>query len=280
MKAHWLILDTGRAVETKALYEAVERSGREVRRVRGVPDEPHRVFPVGSCVIAYGPMDEVPDLARRGDWFPVAWADPEVFACRTYYAHWGPDLLQRNYVMLPLGEVRRKHAWLHRALATAGGLFIRPDANDKTFGGEVIPHERFEAWSQELARNAVDPATLCVVSGPVPIDAEWRLVIRRGKVLTGSSYRVAGALNKLLRPAADVIAFAEAVASRPFPGLPPIYVLDVAAAEGRLSVVEIGSINSAGYYGCAIDAIISAVSQEAEDAWTSRRTSTGVSLAP
>jgi hypothetical protein len=190
----------------------------------------------------------------------------EIFSCRRYYGNWGQYLFQRKYMMLPLGEVLRKKDWLYETLASDGHLFIRPDANNKMFDGELIAVENFELWRLHV-EGVIDNHSLCVVSQPRPIDVEWRMFMRRGKVVTGSTYRVNRELDRNGEVPQEVVEFAETVATVPYPDLPPVYALDVAKSEGQLYLMEIGSVNCAGYYGSDVSKIVRAASEEAEIAW-------------
>jgi hypothetical protein len=267
MKAKWLMLLYGYDHELNAIHAAIERSGREVKCLKYVPHDRDSVYPENDCVVLNGPIFLVMDAMKNRGWVPTAWMDMEVLSCRSYYSAWGDHLLQKDYLMLPLGEVRRRRDWLYELLGNDGTLFVRPDANSKRFDAEKIARENFEAWSQQLDRAMIEPSALCVVSRPRPIEIEWRMIMRRGKYVTGSSYRVEGEVDRTVPPTADVVRFSEKIAAIPFEGLPPVYVLDVCVTKGEFAVVEMGSVNVAGYYNCDHDAIIEAVSKEAEAEW-------------
>ena len=134
--------------------------------------------------------------------------------------------------MHQLDELIRRHDELFDTYGKNDNLFIRPDESDKTFDGKVLRRELFHGWhTTHLARVPLD--TLCVVSTPVDIANEYRLVIRRNRVITGSAYVIDGAVEYHpleSRPERDQVArFAESVASdNPPEGLPPIYLMDLA----------------------------------------------------
>ena len=163
---------------------------------------------------------------------------------------------------------------LYATRARDGAIFIRPDSGEKEFTGSVVVRECFNDWKDHVQdARSVPPDTLCVVSTPVTIHKELRLIVSRGRVITGSTYRVAGERHK--EPledqpdAAQMIAFAERVLADSPPLLPPVNVLDVAEDEHGLSLMEVGCWCCAGLYESDRLKLAHAVSEAAEEQFQS-----------
>jgi hypothetical protein len=274
MPAQWILVRIGRDLDTTRLMYAILEIGRTVR----VTDfdefsaELQQPSDDRSCVVVFGGIVTTTEVANHRKWIPGSWHQPELYTCRNYYSAWGKYLTQKHYCMVPAGELIRRHAELYDRYGSNDSLFIRPDESEKIFDGKVVKHEHFQGWHTTfLAR--VPSETLCIVSSPVPIQAEYRLVIRRNQVVTGSLYRLDGSIE--LEPLEtrpereDAIRFAEMVANDdPPPNLPPVYLMDLARApSGEFSVLEVQSINAAGLYRCDLTKLVLAVSEEAESQW-------------
>jgi hypothetical protein len=226
-------------------------------------------------VIYYGSVNTGDYLrALRRNWYPLIWFDRDAFSCRSYYAHWGAFLLQEHYCFYPLAELPRLKDKLYQTFARDDMVFIRPDDNDKSFSGRLVPLENFPQWYKEATENRSPAAELVVVSSPVAIEAEWRFVIADRKVVAGSDYKSSGKLKVSGDSLRNAALFAEQIAAAPWQPR-AIYSLDIACtASGQYRLVEINSINSSGLYRCELLPVIQAMDDIAEREfreWTGRK---------
>lgn len=195
-------------------------------------------------------------LHRR--WRPGGWFDPEQLACRTYYAHLGPFLLNQRYTLLPGVEALRHADRLFDELGVDGKLFVRPDAGDKGFTGTVVDRKGF---APALAPARYDPTTLVVVAAPRTITREWRLVVARGAVVAASLYRDAGGAPRARGCPAEVTAFAEKLLAQVAWRPDPMFMLDVCEAEGGLHVLELNGFSCSGLYECDLGEVVRAATE-------------------
>jgi len=87
------------------------------------------------------------------------------------------------------------------------------------------------------------------------IDAEWRLFVVGGKVVSGSMYRPTAERSV----PSDVIEFAELATSRWAPA--PVFVMDVARVDRTWKIVECNCFNGSRFYEANVEAIVAAISQ-------------------
>ena len=115
---------------------------------------------------------------------------------------------------------------------------------------------------------------LCVASAPVNIDSEFRFVVKKGKVVTGSLYRMKRHTMSVPLEEVDcteeAAAFAEKVLSDSPMSLPPVHVIDIAMDGDRPSVLEVGCFCCAGLYCCDRHKVALAVSEAAEEEYLKR----------
>lgn len=225
-------------------------------------------FDSPNPIVVYGSLNMCSALCRKSDWYPTAWYDLQNLKCATYYARWGKYLLQQRYVMMPFGEFRRKRDFLFSAVGETDCVFVRPDNNAKTFTGEVVAKEDFEAWAKKQDEYYnIDPEMMVVVAQPCNIVKEWRFVVCERKVITGSQYKE----DRRLAPLPGFPPEAKAVVERVIADEwqpDDMYTVDVCQTkDGDFSVLEIGSFNGAGLYKCELEPIIDAANALAVKQW-------------
>jgi hypothetical protein len=274
MKTKWLICNLGTPEKIDRLAYAIRETGRDasVVSLREIAEMYEQVDDTPECIVTMGSIWMNKALREvRPNWFGN-FHNEKTFSCSTYYSHLGKYITQREYAMMPLSEVIRRREWLYRIF---GGIddtiFVRPDSGEKQFNGELVHSDRFQAWSEDVFFNKeLDSGLMCVVAKPVQILKEIRLVIAGGKVVAGSTYRIARHLASeemhLQEDMDRVIEYAEEVISIPSLPFPPVYVLDVAVEPDNMSVLEVGCFCCCGLYECDRHAVAVGVSEAVEAA--------------
>ena len=94
-------------------------------------------------------------------------------------------------------------------------FFIRPNKDLKEFTGLVVSFNEILEWNPER-EDKRDNATLeteIIVSKPVNIKKEYRMIIVDGKISSGSKYIEDGKLNEDRNVPQDVVNYTERVAN-------------------------------------------------------------------
>lgn len=277
MTAKWLICNLGKDDDIQNLYWGVKESGREaeVISLKEFASIVETRDDAKDCVVTTGSIWMNTEVRRQRPNWAGNWHDESLYDCTRYYSHWGPYVTQQEYVMLPFAELVRRKDWVYRNLG--GGpdnkVFFRPNSGGKEFTGAAISRDAFDSWAKhvsgvEYSHEAIKQDLLCVAARPLSLYKELRLVVHNGKVVTGSTYRMA--MHQWMEPLdaagekAEVVSFAEDLLSKNLMKLPPVHVLDVAIQEGGISVLEVGCFCCAGLYKCDRRKIAVAVSEAAE----------------
>lgn len=182
--------------------------------------------------------------------------DDRNFSIQNYIGRWGAHMLSAGAEILPAGQVSN----LQRPPESL--VFVRPDADSKSFSGTVMPFGEVEAWLQQASASedmTLDASTLIVVGEPYHIETEWRLWMVNGKVITASKYRENFQIKKEPGCPAEVTAYAEARCTEYTPH--DIFVMDIGRCGGELYIIECGCMNSAGFYAADIGAVVAAVTE-------------------
>lgn len=162
---------------------------------------------------------------------------------------WGPNMLnsdaQSGSVVDFLG------------FEPTGDTFVRPVADSKNFAGIVLSAYGFQQWVAQVCSAddfvGLDKNTKISVAPAKPINAEWRVFVFDGEVVTGSQYMKQGLLNRKAGLPEKVKGFATAMVGTycPFPA----FVIDVAASNNSLYVVELNGINASGFHHSDVNVI-------------------------
>jgi len=161
-------------------------------------------------------------------------------------------MLNADSEIVPFGNAR----WV-------GEMFVRPVHDSKVFTGRVFSADEFSAWQAQVkalgddADTSLRPETLIQVTAPKKIHQEVRCWVVQGRVVTASLYRVGGEVrySDVVEP--RLIAFADQLAAIWSPE--KAFCLDVCTTPDGLRIVEINTINSAGFYAADVQKLVMAL---------------------
>lgn len=273
MTVNWLLDASVFDTYHDELAAAIERAGHVVRSINrpappylwdDAPNAYRKAFPQDACVIVHADIDLVERVRSERLWTPGVFATVEHFHCSHYYAHFGPHLLNRDYVMLPFAELRRRADFLFDTIGRDGKLFVRPDSPLKLFTGLVVSRESFGRDLEFMAFYDFPIESLVVASSPKEIEAEWRFVVANQVVVAGSQYKDGDQMTATPCRDEGARAHAEEIVSIGY-APDPVWILDICRTQdGGYHLLEIGGFSFSNLYGCDKDAVVEAVSVAAK----------------
>ena len=274
-KAKWLICNLGKDDHIQQLYYGVLESGREaeVISLKQFAEMVETPSEQRACIVTAGSIWMNGEIRKMRPNWAGNWHDESLYDCTRYYTYWGEYITQQNYIMLPFAEMVRRKDWLYKTIGVDDQIFFRPNSGGKEFTGAAIGKGAFDSWAKHVSGVEFNFETLkkdllCVAAKPKRLKKEFRLVIKDGKVVTGSAYRIA--MHAWMEPLEDagekddVVKFAEDLLAKNLMPLPAAHVLDIALEDDRISVLEVGCFCCAGLYKCDRRKIALAVSEAAE----------------
>lgn len=142
-------------------------------------------------------------------------------------------------------------------------LFVRPVHDLKAFTGTTMSKYDFFDWVQSISMieeeefQPLHKNTKIAIANYKKIYAEYRIFVVDGNVITGSLYkRGTEVIHEELNDV-NVLAYAAQMVKCWQPA--PAFVIDVALTEDGYKVIEINTINSAGFYAADPQKIIAAI---------------------
>jgi hypothetical protein len=221
-------------------------------------------------VVFYGSLNLVKDVQRRfpGKFFPFAWCDLNSFKCSFYYQYFGKYILQQEYAIYPFKELPRLKDYIFK---NHESLFFRPDDNDKPFDGQIVAKPNFDAWFSLASYYNPKDYSLALVAPYKIIEKEYRFVIYNRKVIASSKYKDNNIFDPTTESDPHAIAFAENVCKEIEWQPHPLYVMDIGSTNHNYFIIEIGSVNCAGFYKADIPPILNAMIELTTKEWKIHR---------
>jgi ATP-grasp domain, R2K clade family 3 len=268
---HWIL-------QNNLFNEDAYQTLLETLQRQGLPYSIHKVIPfigeltepeapvVDGSVICMGSYSMRHAAVKHG-WTPGVF-DLEPFDFQVQLQHWGSEMFNADSVVTTFGDAKFPEG--------AERMFVRPVADSKVFAGTVIEVAEFEEWQRKVCvleedfGNSLTKDTLIQVSEPKAILAEYRFWIVKGEIVSASLYK----RGRYVIYSDQVDDFyADYVRKRIAEWCPhEAFCIDICSTAYELKIMEIGTINSCGFYACNIpklvDALESAFNKEKETTCT------------
>jgi hypothetical protein len=226
-----------------------------------IPHSIHKVVPfVGDLIPEPMPASDrvicmgsyaMRHYSKKKNWNPGVFdLEPHDFMVQLH--HWGDAMLNADSEVAAFGEVRFD-----------GEKFVRPVDDTKAFTGAVFEWAEFEDWQHRVVAlgedigSSLTSRTMVQVSSPKAIRQEVRCWVVEGKVVTASIYRMGQRVYYSDQVGGRFLDFAGELAARWSPER--AFCLDVCEAVDGLRVVEINTINSAGFYAADMQKLVMAL---------------------
>jgi len=252
--SHW-VLQTGWEYEAGwvAMLDALERFAIPYSLHKVVPFvgelEPEPIVPSDDviCMGSYA----MRHYSRKRGWNPGVF-DLELHDFEEQRRHWGKAMLNADSDIVRFADVRFD-----------GEKFIRPVDDTKSFAGGLFGWDEFATWQNGVVAlgedigSSLTGTTVVQVSTPKNILQEVRCWMVEGQVVTASIYRRGGRAFFSSDVEQRLVDFATMLAAQWSPER--AFCLDVCDTDSGLRVVEINTINSAGFYAADMQKLVMAL---------------------
>lgn len=281
MEVKWLVEDYERDGSLQPLMDEIKKQGMHLEVVKYEPFESgeYNQYEVDDCVVFYGSLNLGKQLQKQKGWIPGVYCNFQNLCCIVYYSHWGKYLLNRDYIILPLMEIKRRKDYIYKTLGIDDCIFIRPDSGSKTFTGQILIKEEADKELGILEGYAGKPSDqiIAIISTPKIIYAEWRFVIVNKKVVAQSQYRrtvednIVGQSIEIglnIKEGCSVGAriLAEKIANEEWQP-DKAYTLDICQDPEGYWLLEANSFSCSGLYACNPEDVVREISKIALDEW-------------
>jgi len=259
---HWVIQD-------KLRKDAGLRALRANLPRWGIPHSFHDVIPfVGELRPDVNPEGNVIVIgsyamrhaARAKGWVPGCF-DIGHLTHQDFVRRWGMNMLNASGLVERFTDIPNQDL--------PAEFFCRPAIDSKAWAGAKMSRAEFMLWHEKVMAIVDEPgATITrdteVVVAPIKhIVEEYRCWIVDRQVVTTSLYRRGEAALYAADINDDVLGFAQSLAREPWQP-DRAYVLDVSLdAERQTRVIEVNTLNAAGFYAADIQKLVGAIERMA-----------------
>lgn len=251
---HWIVQkNITNPKDIAAIQQACQSNGFEFSLYEFIPFSEDRPKFEGSNYVFYGSTSMMEQLYPH----PGLFFDPNNFSMQNYIEQWGEKMLNAE------AKLTNFETLAQASYAKDQLLFIRPDADSKSFSGTVLSFGEIQDWwaklqvSDSTQLNAKTP----IIAGPAyRIQREWRLWIVDQEIVTASLYAEDHRLKKQRGAPQEVLDFAQKAIESYQPHR--IFVMDIAETGGEYYIIECGCMNSAGFYAADIEQIITVIGKK------------------
>jgi len=221
--------------------------------------------PRAEKVICFGSYS-MRHAAKHFGWSPGVY-DLEPVTFEVQREHWGGLMLNHDSQVMAFKDVTwdEQHGDLR---------FIRPIKDSKVFAGKVYDWEEFRQWQRNVCvlehdyGDSLTKDTIVQVSTPKKIFAEYRFWVVDAQAVTCSLYKRGDQViyssevdNRVKKFVGYLLRHGDVSLSMRNNGWQPhrAYVLDVADTPDGFKIVEINTINAAGFYAADVQKLVMAL---------------------
>lgn len=232
---------------------------------------------IDGPVIFRGSLNFASYLLRASKYYPLLFEDLKTFDCSNYYPlftdvkRYGVPtaLLNAQYMMMPVGSLIAQKFFIfdtfYKGRSDEQKIFIRPNSGQKSFAGQIVSKDEFENFVKFIQENlGCSPNELVLVSKYEKIRTEYRAVIVDNKLVSVSEYSP----NKtLITKETRLTHFIEDQLFS-YNELPSAYTMDISEQPDYMyNIIEINSLNCAGWYDNDIPKVVEASNKLAVKQW-------------
>jgi len=277
----WLIEEGTFSEDIDSIVKEVRSQGMIAEKVRYKPfgSGNYDQFDNNDCVIVLGSINLVKQIQKEKPWVPGSFANFPNFDCLTYYAHFGPYLLNHDYHIMPLREVSRRYEDLYEKY---GRMFIRPCSGTKNFTGQILIPDSVCRYEDQYGK----PELPVIISSAKEIRQEYRMFCSGNKFIAGSMYYndqgqyhtealkttiqnlVDGKFGNDDHHAINAISYTENILKEVKWKPDNIFCMDIAIdALGHPYLLEINSFSCSGWYKAPPGPIVAEAARLAIEEW-------------
>jgi hypothetical protein len=254
---HWVIQENiGNEEKFVSLIKNIERFGQTHELVKVVPFIGEIMPDVNredNNVICFGAYS-MRKLAMKKGWNPGVY-DIEWFPYSKLIDALGEDVLNHDCIIDTFENL----------VPNSDEFFIRPIHDGKEFAGQLMSAGQLKSWQHRiidlnLRDNgiALECNTEIMCSSIKKLYTEHRFFIIGGKAVTGSQYKM-GKRVVYSETDGEHTAIAQGFADRLSNFITHPYVLDIALTDNGYKVIELNTMNCAGFYMCDMQKLVSAL---------------------
>jgi len=266
MKINWIIEQYLWEEYEQKLADTIKNSGHNCRIVDDTDwkfnfdKDIKSKYSEKDCVLFYGSLQRGRQMWRETNFIPGIFLTIDNYECFKYYGFYGDKLVNSNYIMMGLNDVKRNKERLFQSLYSAhwthltnSKIFIRPSNGYKSFTGQLLPWKNFDEEFDILCKSygGIDMDQIVLIAPEQKVREEHRFIIisenDKNRIVDGNKYMVDGEVFTERVVDEKAWQYCEQIVNNYTPD--KAFTIDIAKMnDGTYKVLEIGSFCCAGWY--------------------------------
>lgn len=248
----------GCAKDLKSISEACARANIELVACKVIPfSDQLPDIDTKEPTVFYGAVNWINKIHASGKWTPGTFLNPDLS-----FEVW--DKAYGNLSFNHGAQISTLNELASQDFDDKTNFFIRPCSDNKEFSGQIMTMQDITEWDSLLIGDAEYLASVPILyTEPNYITEEYRFFIVDERIVAGSRYRVGGRLSVSGVIPVEAETFAKTAMRVYSPQ--DIFVLDVCKSGGEWYVLELGSMNSAGFYESNVFQILYSIKEYLRD---------------
>lgn len=216
-------------------------------------------LPENEIFFPYGSISFIKEIQKRNLKNSLIWMDLDKLKCSNYYnllPH-GFNHINADGKFLYLKDLSESHF-------IGDKMFIRPDDNDKCFTGQVVHKNQLNNFLDFVINyEQVDLNRKILIAPVKKINTEYRFIVSIDGVISSNIRK--GGINIITSEKNKMLFENVKSAMDFFKEIHPILIIDITQYNNeKYAVMEIGSVNCAGFYEAPVEPIIKYINKIGE----------------
>jgi hypothetical protein len=227
----------------------------------------HNKFPtpLNNFTVFHGSLGIASQITSQTNWKPGAFCTTKNFYCSAWYANSRDWLIHKKWVFTTVSRFVENPELIFEKIGADDSVFVRPDSPLKPFSGRVVQKGGVSLKVLDYGYYYEDENLPIVIAPLCVINKEWRFVVVKKHVVTGSAYIAESRDESNCISFGRVWDYAQVIANN-IPSPDEVYVLDLCESEGEYKLLELNPFSGADLYACDRASIVKSISLLANQA--------------
>ena len=243
------------------LKNAALSAGHNVKRWT---DEWHNFCPKSiskeDFVLFHGSLGTAKTINGLNYWLPGSFCKIDKYYCSEYYPKIKHLIINEIFEITTVNNLVNNTKQILLSLNISEQIFVRPDSPFKPFSGRVLQTDNINLKALDHGFYYEDINLPIIVAKVRPIENEWRFVISKDKVITGSSYLADGRTEGATIIDGEQFEFMKSIVSE-IPIIDTILIVDLCKTNSEYKILELNPFSGADLYACDRSKIVDQINE-------------------
>jgi hypothetical protein len=205
--------------------------------------------PLNSFTVFHGSLGNASQITSQTNWKPGAFCTTKNFYCSAWYSNCKDWLIHKKWTFTTVSRFVENPELIFEKIEADDSVFVRPDSPLKPFSGRVVQKSGVTLKALDYGYYYDDENLPIVIAPLCVINKEWRFIVVKKQVVTGSAYIAESRYESFCISSGREWEYAQVIANN-ITSPDDVYVLDLCESAGNYKLLELNPFSGADLYGC------------------------------